>query len=187
MLEPAASDFPPQLVLPADGPRRCALGLGANLGDAEATLRAAVTFLADRLPSAALSVSSLYRTAAVGGPAQPDYLNAVLVTHTGRSARDLLLLAREVEQEHGRERRVRWGPRTLDVDVLAVGGLVSTFPELLLPHPRAAERAFVLVPWAEADPTAALPGLGGVLALRDELDPVAVAGIHIVAGPGWWR
>jgi 2-amino-4-hydroxy-6-hydroxymethyldihydropteridine diphosphokinase len=135
--------------------RRVAFGLGANLGDRVAALQGAVDALAPVLARAV--VSSVYATSPVGGPEQPDYANAVLVGDTTLAPASLLHLSQETEQVWQRERGERWGPRTLDVDVLVVGDLRSADPDLTLPHPRAHERAFVLVPWAEADPDAVLP------------------------------
>jgi len=134
---------------------RAALGLGANLGDRVAALQGAVDVVAPHLRGAV--VSSVYETAAVGGPEQPDYANAVLVGEWDGEPHALLALAHEAERTWARTREVRWGPRTLDVDVLVVGDVVSDDPALTLPHPRARERAFVVVPWAEADPSATLP------------------------------
>jgi 2-amino-4-hydroxy-6-hydroxymethyldihydropteridine diphosphokinase len=140
------------------------LALGANLGDRAATLRAAVRDLA----AAGLrvrAVSPAVETDPVGGPEQPDYLNAVVLARTAGSAREVLRAAQEVEERHGRRRGVRWGARTLDVDVIAYDDLVARDDELELPHPRAAERAFVLAPWLAADPHARLPGpRGGAVA-----------------------
>ncbi|MEL7976540.1 2-amino-4-hydroxy-6-hydroxymethyldihydropteridine diphosphokinase [Isoptericola sp. F-RaC21] len=144
-------------------PVEAVLALGANLGDAQVTLRQAVTDV-DRLPGVqVMEVSPLARTAAVGGPEQPDYLNAVLVVRTTLSPRDLLRSTQQVEAQHGRVREERWGPRTLDVDIVQYGSLVAAAPDLELPHPRAQERAFVLVPWAEVAPDALLGGPGGGL------------------------
>lgn len=151
--------------------RRVAFGLGANLGDRVAALQGAVDVLAPHLVDPV--VSSVYETAPVGGPEQPDYANAVLVGDTDDEPLALLALAHEAEQAWHRTREIRWGPRTLDVDVLVVGDIVSDDPVLTLPHPRAAERAFVLVPWLEADPHATLPGgrrVAGLLAAL-EVEP----------------
>jgi 2-amino-4-hydroxy-6-hydroxymethyldihydropteridine diphosphokinase len=134
---------------------RVAFGLGANLGDRVAALQGAVDLLAPHLR--AVAVSSVYETAPVGGPEQPDYANAVLVGESDEEPAALLALAHEAEAAWHRTREVRWGPRTLDVDVLVVGDVVSADPTLTLPHPRAHERAFVLVPWSEVDPDAVLP------------------------------
>lgn len=131
---------------------RVALGLGANLGDrAEALTRAAEVIAADPAVQV-IAMSTVIETDPVGGPEQPDYLNAVLVIETPLSPSEVLALAHRAEQDAGRTREVRWGPRTLDVDVLAYEGVVSDDPVLTLPHPRALERAFVLEPWAEVDP-----------------------------------
>lgn len=143
-------------------PVEAVLALGANLGNAQETLRQAVGDL-DRTPGIdVVDVSPLARTAAVGGPAdQPDFLNAVVLVRTLLSPRDLLHAVQAVEQTHGRERLEHWGPRTLDVDVIVYGSVLAVTDDLELPHPRAHERAFVLQPWAQVDPDAVLPGLGG--------------------------
>jgi 2-amino-4-hydroxy-6-hydroxymethyldihydropteridine diphosphokinase len=135
--------------------RRVAFGLGANLGDPSEALQGAVDVLAPFLTN--VGVSSVYDTSPVGGPDQPDYANAVIVGDSDAAPDLLLALAHRAEDAWNRTRGVRWGPRTLDVDVLVVGDVVSDDPVLTLPHPRARERAFVLVPWAEADPAATLP------------------------------
>ena len=149
--------------------RRVALGLGANLGDRVAALQGAVDRIAPLLADPA--VSSVYETVPVGGPEQPDYANAVLVGEWSGGPLELLELAHGAEQEWCRTREIRWGPRTLDVDILVVGELVSDDPILTLPHPRARERAFVLVPWAEADPLATLPDGSRVVDLAAGLAP----------------
>jgi 2-amino-4-hydroxy-6-hydroxymethyldihydropteridine diphosphokinase/dihydroneopterin aldolase len=138
------------------------IAIGANLGDPQATMRSAVAEL-DRMPGLQITdVSPLARTAAVGGPEeQPDYLNAVLLARTTLSARGLLHLCQEVENVHGRVREEHWGPRTLDVDLIAYGNLTDSAEDLEVPHPRAHERAFVLEPWSQIAPDAVLPGLGG--------------------------
>lgn len=142
-------------------PVRVVLALGANLGDRAATLRSAVRSLRAVPGLDDVVASPVYETPPVGGPAQPPYLNAVLAARTRLSPRAVLRTAQRVEADHGRERTVRWGARTLDVDVLAYGDLVTRDPELTLPHPRAHERGFVLVPWAALDPQAVLPGPAG--------------------------
>jgi 2-amino-4-hydroxy-6-hydroxymethyldihydropteridine diphosphokinase len=105
-----------------------------------------------------VGASPLVETDPVGGPDQPDFLNAVVVVDTTLSPDELLVLAHQCEQAADRQRGERWGPRTLDVDVLAYGEVVSGDPELTLPHPRATERAFVLVPWAAVDPAFVIAG-----------------------------
>ncbi len=109
----------------------------------------------------------MYETVPVGGPPQPEYLNAVLIADTTLPAADLLRRCQAAEAAFGRVREEVWGPRTLDVDVIVYGDVVSDDPELTLPHPRAQERAFVLAPWLDADPDAEIPGRGRVAALLD--------------------
>jgi 2-amino-4-hydroxy-6-hydroxymethyldihydropteridine diphosphokinase len=136
---------------------RAVLSIGSNLGDRLAHLRSVVAALHP------VAVSPVYETAPWGGVEQDDYLNAILVVDDpDTDAYGWLARARELEQAAGRTREVRWGPRTLDVDVVDVAGTTSADPELTLPHPRAHERAFVLVPWADVDPDAVLPGHGRV-------------------------
>ncbi len=121
-----------------------------------------------------MAVSPVYETVPVGGPAQPDYLNAVLLACTSLPSRALLDRLHEVEAAFDRVREVRWGPRTLDIDIITVDGETSDDPELTLPHPRARERAFVLAPWHDADPGAVLPGHGPVSALLAATDASGV-------------
>jgi 2-amino-4-hydroxy-6-hydroxymethyldihydropteridine diphosphokinase len=151
-----------------DGERQIVLSLGSNLGDRMANLQLGIDMLAgggrdDGL--AVRAVSGVYQTAPVGGPGQPDYLNAVLLAVSALPAPDILARCGAAEAAAGRERTVRWGPRTLDVDIIACGAETSTDPDLTLPHPRAHERAFVLAPWLELDRHAVLPGAGPVAAL----------------------
>jgi 2-amino-4-hydroxy-6-hydroxymethyldihydropteridine diphosphokinase len=116
-----------------------------------------------------LAISPVYQTAPVGGPAQPDYLNAVLAVRTALDPRALLAATQGIEADFGRVRAERFGPRTLDIDIISYDGEVSDDPVLTLPHPRAHERAFVLAPWHDVDPAASLPGRGPVAALLDGL------------------
>jgi 2-amino-4-hydroxy-6-hydroxymethyldihydropteridine diphosphokinase len=139
---------------------RAVLSLGANLGDPLAALRAAVGALAEQVE--VVAVSPVYETEPMGGVPQDDFLNAVLVVDTDLSPRELLTLAHEVELAAGRTRDLRWGPRTLDVDLISYDAYVSSDPAVTLPHPRAHERAFVLRPWLDVDPDATLPGRGRV-------------------------
>ena len=135
---------------------RAVLALGSNLGESESTIERAVVDLREA-GMRILRVSPLYRTAPVGGPAgQPDYVNAVIEVSTSLRPYELLKLCNAVEAAHHRERLVRWGPRTLDIDVIDYEGVVSDDPVLTLPHPRAHERSFVLTPWARMDPEAHL-------------------------------
>ncbi len=129
---------------------RALLGLGSNLGDRRQYLRDAVAATPDLV-----SVSDLYETDPIGGPEQDAYLNLVALLETELSARELLELCRRLERGAGRERRVRWGPRTLDVDVLWVDGETVDEPDLTVPHPRMFERAFVMVPLRDVAPDVA--------------------------------
>jgi len=157
-----------------DGRRRVVLSLGSNLGDRMAHLQIGIDVLAAG-DLTCLAVSGVFETEPVGGPEQDDYLNAVLLADSSLPAHDILRLCVAAETAAGRERAVRWGPRTLDADVIICGDDVSTDPELTLPHPSAHERAFVLVPWLEADPRAVLPGWGKV---ADLVAAVGTAGVR---------
>ena len=127
---------------------RAFLALGSNLGDRQAYIDAAVADMPD-----VVAVSPVYETDPVGGPAdQPPYLNAVVELDTDLSPRRLLELCQRLEAKAGRVRTERWGPRTLDVDVLLVGDLVVNEPDLVVPHPRMWERDFVLRPLADLAP-----------------------------------
>ncbi|MGB8022369.1 MAG: 2-amino-4-hydroxy-6-hydroxymethyldihydropteridine diphosphokinase [Candidatus Nanopelagicales bacterium] len=173
---------------------RAALGLGANLGDARAALRHAVSLLAHHPGLAVVAVSGLWQTAAVGGPEQPDYLNAVVLVECSLPADELLGVAHAIEQDAGRERLVRWGPRTLDVDLLAFGDVRSESPALTLPHPRAHERAFVILPWAQVAPEWVLAPVSGergrpVHEWARGLADVGLAdlGVQLVDEGAWWE
>ncbi len=146
-----------------DGPVRVVVALGANLGERLATLQSAVDALAAFEGVRVDAVSPVYETAPVGGPEQPEYLNAVVLARTRLSPLGLLAAGQSVEADHGRKRVVRWGPRTLDVDIVAYGDLVAAGADLQLPHPRAHERAFVLTPWLAVDGDAVLPTPDGLL------------------------
>jgi 2-amino-4-hydroxy-6-hydroxymethyldihydropteridine diphosphokinase len=147
---------------PGAGAKRCVLALGSNLGHRLDILQGAVDAVAGIAGVRIVSASPVYETAPVGGPEQPDYLNAVLLTRTTVAPRDLLAELHEVEAAFDRVRLVRWGPRTLDIDIITYEGKQSNDPELTLPHPRAHERAFVLAPWHDVDQDAVLPGYGAV-------------------------
>ncbi|GAA3002759.1 2-amino-4-hydroxy-6-hydroxymethyldihydropteridine diphosphokinase [Streptosporangium longisporum] len=137
---------------------RVVLALGSNLGDRFATLQGAVDALFAGPDLTFVAVSPVYETDPVGGPEQGAYLNAVVIADSGLEPRSLLDRAQGVENAFGRVRVERWGARTLDVDLITVGDVVTDDPDLTLPHPRAHERAFVLVPWVRADPGAVLSG-----------------------------
>jgi 2-amino-4-hydroxy-6-hydroxymethyldihydropteridine diphosphokinase len=155
------------------------LALGANLGDRVEALQSAVDALAGA--GRVLAVSGVYQTAPVGGPEQPDYFNAVVVLETPLSPQALLDLAHDVENAAGRVRLERWGPRTLDVDIIGYDDIVSSDPELTLPHPRAHERGFVLAPWVEVSPDATLPGHGRIADLLDTVERSGVRRMDDVA------
>ena len=154
--------------------RRVVVGLGSNLGERLASLQGAVNALADTPDFFVTGVSPVYETEPVGGPEQPLFLNAILVIDTTLSARSLMERAQAAEAAFGRTRDIPNGPRTLDVDVLAVGELTSVDADLQVPHPRLAERAFVLVPWADVDPQFRVPGLGRVVDLSSAVDATGI-------------
>lgn len=162
------------------------LALGSNLGAPENTLRRAVADLAELPGVEVLRVSPLARTAAVGGPVQPDFLNTVVIVRTTLAPRALLRACQQIEARHGRVRDEHWGPRPLDIDIIVFGEVTGVSDDLELPHPQASQRAFVLQPWAQIAPHAVLPGLGGgpVAALaatapdRDGIRWMAVDWLH---------
>jgi 2-amino-4-hydroxy-6-hydroxymethyldihydropteridine diphosphokinase len=163
---------------PGAGPpgTRVVLALGSNLGDRLANLQGGVDALCAEPGLSDVAVSPVYETKPVGGPDQPDYLNAVLVAQTWLPARAVLDRSLAAEHAMGRARGERWGPRTLDVDVIVYGDQASADPELTLPHPRAHQRAFVLAPWLDVEPGAAIPGRGRV---ADLLAAVGCAGVRL--------
>jgi 2-amino-4-hydroxy-6-hydroxymethyldihydropteridine diphosphokinase len=152
------------------------LALGSNLGDRLGNLQRGLDVLCAGPGLEGVTVSPVYETAPVGGPAQPDYLNAVLVAATALPARGVLGRCQAAEQALHRVRGERWGPRALDVDVIIYDTEISDDPELTLPHPRAHERAFVLAPWHDVDADAVLPGHGRV---ADLLATVGTAGVRL--------
>ena len=172
--------------------REVVIALGANMGDRVGTLTAAVRALAATDGLDVVAYSPLLETAAVGGPEQPDYLNAVVIARSRLAPWTVLTQLHRIEQNHGRVREVRWGARTLDLDLIQVGDpaqgndLTLDAPELTLPHPRAHERAFVLVPWSRVDGTAVLHTPHGAVQVRELIDgltPGAMDGVR--PGPGW--
>lgn len=169
--------------------RPVVIALGANLGHRVRTLEAAVRALGRVGGLDLIEVSGLFETAPVGGPVQPDYLNAVAVGTTRLAPWTLLDRLHEIEAGRGRTREIRWGARTLDLDLIQIGdpaaGTDLSFEsgELTLPHPRAAERAFVLAPWLDADAQAQLRVGRRVLPVRDLLRGVDGSGIRV--GPQW--
>jgi 2-amino-4-hydroxy-6-hydroxymethyldihydropteridine diphosphokinase len=163
------------------------LGLGGNVGDVRSAFDRAVSALGECPGVAVRDRSSLWRTAAIG-PEQPNYLNAAIMVSVETSPRDLLSLCHHIEAAAGRDRRaeVRWGPRTLDLDLLIADTMICRGPLLELPHPRLAERAFALVPAAEVAPEWIHPLEGRTLAeLAEKVRPETPEGIGLV-GP-WSR
>jgi 2-amino-4-hydroxy-6-hydroxymethyldihydropteridine diphosphokinase len=153
--------------------RQVVLALGSNLGDRLANLQAGIDLLTASPGVTPTAVSAVFETSPFSGPGvpdQPDYLNAVLLAVSDLPALEILGRCQAAEQARGRVRTVRWGPRTLDVDIVSCRDEISDDPRLTLPHPRAHERAFVLVPWQDADPGARLPGYGRVAGLITHLE-----------------
>ncbi|GLY68571.1 2-amino-4-hydroxy-6-hydroxymethyldihydropteridine diphosphokinase [Amycolatopsis taiwanensis] len=154
---------------------RAVLSLGSNLGDRLGFLKSVI----DGLGEAVVTVSSVYETAAWGVTDQPDFLNAVcIVDDPARDHWAWLRAGQALEQAAGRVREQRWGPRTLDVDVVTVDGVTSEDPRLLLPHPGTPDRATVLIPWLEIAPDAELPGRGPIRDLLAALPAEDRAGVR---------
>lgn len=133
---------------------KAVIALGANIGKPKEQMDIAIALLRESLEVTA--VSSFFTTSPVGGPEQPDYLNAVCIAESELPASELLALLHGIEKTLGRERIELWGPRTIDLDLIQYGSILSYAEELMLPHPRAHERRFVLEPWAEVEPDALL-------------------------------
>ena len=155
------------------------LALGANLGDARAALQGAVDALAADPRIEVMAASPVFETDPVGGPEQPVYVNAVVLVTTSLEPMRLLERVHEIEAAWHRTREVRWGPRTLDIDIICFDDVVSDDEGLTLPHPRAAVRGFVLVPWLAVDPQAVLQGVP----VRQLLAQVGVSGVRALQPP----
>jgi 2-amino-4-hydroxy-6-hydroxymethyldihydropteridine diphosphokinase len=161
-------------------PVRAFVGLGGNEGDVRTGLVEALQALAGLPQTTRVRQSALYRTPAWGRTDQPDFLNAVVELQTRMPAPELLAALLQIERRFGRDREnehERWGPRTLDLDLLVYGDLTVDEPGLTLPHPRMHERAFVLVPLAEIAPTLQVPGHGAVSALLATVDTAGIEAI----------
>ncbi|MFE9344249.1 2-amino-4-hydroxy-6-hydroxymethyldihydropteridine diphosphokinase [Streptomyces olivaceus] len=158
-------------------PKRAVIALGANLGNRLETLQGAIDALEDTPGVRVKGVSPVYETEpwGVDPGSQPTYFNAVVVVKTTLPPSSLLERAHAVEEAFHRVRDEHWGPRTLDVDIVAYAEVVSDDPLLTLPHPRAHERAFVLAPWLDVDPEALLPGRGTVAVLLESVTREGVA------------
>ncbi len=133
---------------------RAVISLGANIGEPKENLDLAISLL--REATEVISVSSYLQTKPIGGPDQPDYLNAVAIVESELPAKDLLAVLNGIEAVMGRTREIHWGPRIIDLDLIQYGGLLVNDEKLTLPHPRAHERRFVLAPWFELEPEAIL-------------------------------
>jgi 2-amino-4-hydroxy-6-hydroxymethyldihydropteridine diphosphokinase len=152
---------------------RAILALGGNLGDRKATIKAAIKDIKALDGVEVISKSPLYESFAAteDGPDEsaPRYLNGVIEIETTLKPGNLLTELRKIETAHGRVRLERWGSRTLDIDIITYGSLIKDGKRLTIPHPRAYQRAFVMVPWAAMDPSAKLLGHGSVVALAEDL------------------
>lgn len=157
--------------------RRVVFSLGSNVGDRLANLQDGLSSLLEAPGIRPVAVSPVYETTPVGGPEQDDYYNAVLVVDTDLPARTVLERCLAVEAVYGRERDERWGPRTLDIDIIVLGDRRKDDADFQLPHPRAHERAFVLAPWLAVDPDAELAGRGSVRDLLAGLDTSGVTAL----------
>ncbi|HEY9825147.1 MAG TPA: 2-amino-4-hydroxy-6-hydroxymethyldihydropteridine diphosphokinase [Stenomitos sp.] len=155
-----------------------AIALGSNLGNPLAMVKGAVEVLSHEGTTVSLTQSHWYETLPIG-PSQPNYVNGCVVIRTRRSPEDLMQWLMHIEQHFGRQRTEHWGPRTLDLDLLLYDSLVLETPTLTLPHPRLAERAFVLVPLAELLPDWIHPQLG--LSIRQLCDRVDRSGVTLMA------
>ena len=150
------------------------IGLGSNLDDPVQQLNRAIAGLG-RIPATQVcSVSSYYQSRPVGPQEQPDYINAVVYVQTGLSAEDLLEHLQQIENRQGRVRSMRWGPRTLDLDMLLYGEHVINSPNLQVPHPEMYQRGFVLKPLAEIAPQLNIFGYGTVQSLMQKIDTADV-------------
>jgi 2-amino-4-hydroxy-6-hydroxymethyldihydropteridine diphosphokinase len=146
---------------------KAVVALGANIGNPKEQMDLAISML--REATDVIAVSSYYTTKPVGGPEQPDYINAICILESDLPALDLLSVLHGIEKALGRERIERWGPRTIDLDLIQYGTLLSKADELELPHPRAHERRFVLEPWREIEPDAVLLTHGKISELLEQL------------------
>ncbi len=146
---------------------KAVISLGANIGNPQEQMQLAIAML--REATDVVAISSIYTTEPVGGPEQPNYLNAICIAESDLPAADLLALLHGIEKTLGREQIERWGPRTIDLDLIQYGTILGSAQELELPHPRAHERRFVLEPWFEIEPDAILLTHGKISELLEQL------------------
>jgi len=160
------------------------LGLGGNIGDVESALSTALQSLHAHSEVEVVAVSSLYKTPPWGVEDQPWFLNCCVGVKTSLHPEALLEVCQQLERDGRRERTMRWGPRTIDVDIIVYEGVEQVEQRLTLPHPRAAERAFVLTPLSEITPDLQLDGTSVAIRAADLVDPdMTIA----VAGAAWWH
>jgi 2-amino-4-hydroxy-6-hydroxymethyldihydropteridine diphosphokinase len=160
--------------------RPVVFGLGSNLGDRIGSVLSGASMMARWAGAEEARLSLLYETVPVGGPPQGDFINAALTFRTNLPARTLLMLALAVEQRHGRVRMERFGPRTLDIDVLWVGGEIVEEPGLQVPHPRLVERAFALRPMLDLVPEAVDPRTGRPF--EEAMRLLSLSGLRVIEG-----
>ncbi len=153
---------------------KATISLGSNLGDRFQYLQNGLDAINVVTGTQVHSVSPVFETDPVGGPEQGQYLNAVAVVKTILSPEQFLAAIQQIELEQDRERNEHWGPRTLDIDLLAMDTEVRSTPELELPHPRAHERAFVLLPWSLLDPDFVIPGKASVAKLLEDIEVTGI-------------
>lgn len=162
---------------------RLVLSLGANLGDPVGQINAALRALASDPDLEVVAVSDAYATDPVGRTDQPSFVNVAALVETTLTPIAVLRRTQAIEDAAGRVRVERWGPRTLDIDLITVDGVLSEDPVLTLPHPRAQERAFVLIPWIDVDADGVLPGHGRV---ADVLAALPDQGVRRLGGLAGW-
>ena len=146
---------------------KAVIALGSNLGNREFNIDSAISELVKIVEITHLSTN--HETDPVGGPEQPKYLNAIAIAETELEPEELLIAMLEIENKLGRKREIHWGPRTLDLDLIVFGDEVIDSEILVLPHPRAHERRFVLEPWLEIEPDAYIPGIGKVESILQQI------------------
>lgn len=162
-------------------PKHAVIAIGSNLGNRLETLQGAVDALGDTPGLRVKAVSPVYETEpwGVAPDSQPSYFNAVVLIRTTLPPSSLLERGQAIEEAFERVRDERWGPRTIDVDIVSYQDVVSPDPSLTLPHPRAHERAFVLIPWHDVDPEAVVPGRGAVAELLTSIGPDGRQGVEV--------